>query len=66
VSDPKQPDVKVRAVFVFFSPNRQEAFAQHLQLLRGVSALFKPALIDRLCALESPAQILATLAAAEA
>lgn len=66
VVDPKQPDVKVRAMFVFFSPNRPEAFSQHLQLLRAVSSLFKPDLIARLCALKTPAEILAGLTAAEA
>lgn len=64
--DPKQPDVKVRAMFLFFSPNRPEAFTRHLQLLRGVSTLFQSALISELCALKTPAHILARLRAAEA
>ncbi|MFH1725615.1 MAG: PTS sugar transporter subunit IIA [Elusimicrobiota bacterium] len=44
--DPKQPDLVIRAMFLFFSPNRQEAFTQHLHLLRGVSSLFQPEFID--------------------
>jgi PTS system nitrogen regulatory IIA component len=46
--DPKQPDLVIKAMFLFFSPNRQEAFTQHLHLLRGVSSLFQPEFIDEL------------------
>jgi PTS system nitrogen regulatory IIA component len=46
--DPKQPDLVIRAMFLFFSPNRQEAFTQHLHLLRAVSALFQPAFIEEI------------------
>ena len=54
VVDPKQPDLHIRLVFLFFSPNKQEAFPLHLQLLRGVSSLFQPATIDQLTAASSP------------
>lgn len=50
VPDLKQNDLSIRVVFLFFSPNKQEAFPMHLQLLRGVSSLFQPALIDQLAA----------------
>ena len=66
VIDPKQPSPKMRAIFLFFSPNRQEAFAQHLQVLRGVSALFQPTLIEELCRFKTPAQIVARIRAAGA
>lgn len=46
MTDPKQPDLVIRAMFLFFSPNRQESFTQHLHLLRGVSSLMQPAFID--------------------
>ncbi len=59
IPDPKQADLSIRVVFLFFSPNKQEAFPLHLQLLRGVSSLFQPALIDRLTAAKGPAEALA-------
>jgi nitrogen PTS system EIIA component len=59
IPDPKQADLSIRVVFLFFSPNKQEAFPLHLQLLRGVSSLFQPALIDRLTAAAGPAEALA-------
>lgn len=66
VKDPKQPDHLIKVMFLFFSPNKQEAFAAHLQLLRGVATLFEPALIAELTRLSSPAQVLAHLRAREA
>lgn len=58
IPDPKQADLSIRVVFLFFSPNKQEAFPLHLQLLRGVSSLFQPALIDQLTAAAGPAAAL--------
>ena len=55
IPDPKQPDLSIRLMFLFFSPNKQDAFPLHLQLLRGVSSLFQPALIDQLSACSGPA-----------
>ena len=66
ISDPKQADLPIRVMFLFFSPNRPDAFPLHLQLLRGVSSLFQPAAIDRLAAAASPAaahELLKTLEA---
>lgn len=59
IPDPKQADLTIRVVFLFFSPNKTEAFPLHLQLLRGVSSLFQPALIDQLTAAPGPADALA-------
>ena len=59
IPDPKQADLDIRVIFLFFSPNKQEAFPLHLQLLRGVSSLFQPALIDQLTAAAGPAEALA-------
>lgn len=61
ITDPKQPDLTIRVVFLFFSPNRPDAFPLHLQLLRGVSSLFQPALIDQLSAAPGPAEALALI-----
>lgn len=58
IPDPKQADLAIRVMFLFFSPNKQEAFPLHLQLLRGVSSLFQPDLIDQLTAAASPAAAL--------
>lgn len=58
VPDPKQTDLSIRVMFLFFSPNKTEAFPLHLQLLRGVSSLFQPAVIDQLVAAPSPAAAL--------
>jgi|CXWL01.1.fsa_nt_gi PTS system nitrogen regulatory IIA component len=58
IPDPKQPDLSIRVMFLFFSPNKQEAFAMHLQLLRGVASFFQPALIDQLTAASSPTAVL--------
>ncbi|MDE2291618.1 MAG: PTS sugar transporter subunit IIA, partial [Elusimicrobia bacterium] len=63
--DPKQPDLVIRAVFLFFSPNRQEAFTQHLHLLRGVSTLFQPPLIEALLGDPSPAAAMRAIRARE-
>ena len=54
IPDPKQSDLTIRVMFLFFSPNKQDAFPLHLQLLRGVSSLFQPALIDQLTASATP------------
>lgn len=56
--DPKQPDLVIRAVFLFFSPARQELFTRHLHLLRGASALFQPALLEEAARCSSPAEVL--------
>jgi len=59
--DPKQPDITIRAMCIFFSPyspSRQEVFQQHLYLLRGVSALFQPAFIDEVLKKKTPAEVL--------
>lgn len=63
--DVKQPGLPVRVVFLFLSPNKREAFPLHLQLLRAVSSLFQPALIERLVASPGPADALALLRQSE-
>jgi PTS system nitrogen regulatory IIA component len=57
--DPQHPELPIRVVFLFFSPNKREAFPLHLQLLRGVSSLFQSALIEKLAASSGPADALA-------
>lgn len=64
--DPKQRDLSIRVVFLFFSPNKKDAFGLHLQLLRGVSSLFQPALIDQLTAASGPAAALELVGKLEA
>lgn len=66
ITDPKQTDLPIRVMFLFFSPNKPEAFPLHLQLLRGVSSLFQPAVIDKLTAAAGPAAALELLKSLEA
>ncbi len=66
IPDPNQADVQIRVVFLFFSPNRQEAFPVHLQILRGISSLFQPALIDQLTAASGPSAALELIRKVEA
>ncbi len=63
--DPKQQDLSIRAMFLFFSPNQQEYFTQHLHLLRGVSSLFQPEFIDELQSVSTGAEVLKLIAAKE-
>ena len=56
--DPKQPELSIRAMFLFFSPNKPEMFTRHLHLLRSVSTLFQPAFIDELTAVASASEAL--------
>ncbi len=65
MADPKQPDLTIRAMFLFFSPNRQEAFTQHLHLLRGVSSMFQPAFIDEILKAENSAAVLRLIVSQE-
>ena len=66
IPDPKQTDLMIRVMFLFFSPNKQDAFPLHLQLLRGVSSVFQPALIDQLTASSGPAAALELIKKLEA
>lgn len=66
VPDPQQPELQIRVMFLFFSPNKTEAFPLHLQLLRSVSSLFQPAFIDQLVAAPTPAAALELIRQVEA
>lgn len=61
LADPQHPEIKIRAMFLFFSPNKQAAFTTHLQVLRGVSTLFQPVVVDALIGLKTPAEVLALM-----
>lgn len=65
LSDSRASDLTIRAVFLFFSPNKQEFFPRHLQLLRAVSSLFQPALIEQLSQASDRAAALALIRKAE-
>lgn len=66
IKDPKQPELLIRVMFLFFSPSKQESFATHLQLLRGVATLFEPGLISEISRQSEPAKILALIRSREA
>jgi len=66
LADPKQPDLMIRVMFLFLSPNRQEVFTEHLHLLRGVSTLFQPAFIEDVLKASTPAAALELIRGKEA
>jgi nitrogen PTS system EIIA component len=65
IVDPKASDLTIKLMFLFFSSNRSELLPLHLQLLRGVSSLFQPALIERLASAD-PKAVLDIIRDAEA
>jgi len=64
--DPKQPDLMIRVMFLFLSPNRQEVFTEHLHLLRGVSTLFQTPFIESILKAPTPAAALEFIRSKEA
>lgn len=64
ILDPQQ-NLPIRAMFLFFSPNKQDKFSLHLQVLRSVSLLFKSEVIDALTRAGTPAEALALVRARE-
>jgi mannitol/fructose-specific phosphotransferase system IIA component (Ntr-type) len=65
LKDFTQPEVPIRVVFLFFSPNQKEFFSAHLQLLRAVAGLLQPAFIDALEKAATPKAVLELVRAAE-
>lgn len=63
--DPQQPTLTIRAMFLFFSPNKPDAFPLHLQVLRSVATLFQPAVLDELARARSAADALKLLRSRE-
>lgn len=66
IADPVQPDMTIRAMFLFFSPNIPSAFSHHLHLLRHVSAVFQPDFIDQLASAAGSAEALELIRRKEA
>lgn len=65
VQDPGQPGITVKAMFLFLSPINPQFLKKHLQLLAALSALFQPALIDRLVSLNTEQQVMETIISSE-
>jgi PTS system nitrogen regulatory IIA component len=63
--DLAQPDLVIRVVFLFFSPDKQEFFSAHLQLMRAVATLLQPSFIDALSKTGDAKAALALIRAAE-
>lgn len=61
VEDPVNPNLSIKAMFLFLSPAKPVFFQKHLQILSSLAETFKPEFIDELIALGNPAQILARL-----
>ena len=66
IVDPAQSDLTIRLMFLFFSSSRSEMLPLHLQLLRGVSSLFQPAVIEQVANAPDPAQALEIIRKVEA
>ncbi len=58
IPDPTQSEFPIRAMFLFFSPNRQEVYSQQLLLLRSIAMLFQNNFLDELLRATSPEQVL--------
>ena len=63
--DPQQPELTIKAMLLFFSPNDSAFFQKHLQFLRHVATLFQPAFIDQLLACRNSKEVLEALKAKE-
>lgn len=61
IADPAQPDLPIRAMFLFVSPDDPKYFGQNLQILRRIAIVFQPAFIDKLQATKTPEQALELL-----
>lgn len=66
IVDPAQNDLTIRLMFLFFSSNRSEMLPLHLQLLRGVSSLFQPAVIEKVSSAGTSAAALEIIRKVEA
>lgn len=60
-ADPVNPNLSIKAMFLFLSPAKPIFFQRHLQILSSLAETFKPEFIDELIALGDPAKILARL-----
>lgn len=58
VTDPAQPDLPIRCMFLFVTPDEKQFFQAHLKLLRRIAVVFQPALIEKLLAAGSPQKAL--------
>ncbi|MBI5623071.1 MAG: PTS sugar transporter subunit IIA [Elusimicrobia bacterium] len=65
MADPNEKDIPISVMFLFLSPDRSEFFPVHLQFLRSVAGLFKPALIAELVKAPTPAAVLEMIRKAE-
>ena len=63
--DPIQPEITVKAMFLFLSSSNTQFFNKHLQLLAALSALFQPVLIDRLISSSTEQQVMEAIIASE-
>jgi PTS system nitrogen regulatory IIA component len=58
IADPLQPNLPIRAMFLFFTPNQTEAYGRQLRLLRSIAKLFRREFLDRLVGADSSEEIL--------
>ncbi|HVC08812.1 MAG TPA: PTS sugar transporter subunit IIA [Elusimicrobiota bacterium] len=65
IPEPQEPELLIKLVFLFLSPDKQEFFAEHLKILRSAASLLRAPLIDEVASAGSAREALARLKAAE-
>ncbi len=63
MQDPVNPNLSIKAMFLFLSPAKPVFFQRHLQILSALAETFKPEFIDGLLSCGSSEDILARLSA---
>jgi len=61
IPDSQHPDLLIRIMFLFFSPNRPQFYGVHLEILREASSFFTAQLISDLSKAASPSQALSLM-----
>ncbi|MHB2025913.1 MAG: PTS sugar transporter subunit IIA [Elusimicrobiota bacterium] len=65
IPEPQEQRITIRLLMLFLSPDTEEFFVRHLQILRSAAVLFNPALINKVAGAISPRQALDYLEAEE-
>lgn len=57
IADPLQPDLSIRCMFLFLSPDDPKFIPVNLQVLRRIAQVFQPAFIEKLHAAKTPQKV---------
>lgn len=63
LKDPGNPDLVIKAMFLFLSPSKPAFFQQHLQVLVELSETFQENFINKLLSAKTPGEVLLLLKA---